>query len=120
MNAGQYLVTLSGLSGVSAGQHLMAITAGSGTGPGATVFVERMTLHIEESTLTLVRRPQITARSEPVQSPARQGKKQTKRIDVFTAPDQMWLVSSKTTTSHAQGKKNRVICTGDKIIGTVG
>ena len=44
MTAGQLLVSLSGLSGVSAGAHLMAITAGA----GATIFAETMTVALSE------------------------------------------------------------------------
>ena len=41
MNAGQYLVALSGLPSGNAAQHLLAIQLGTGTGPGQTIFASR-------------------------------------------------------------------------------
>lgn len=42
MNAGQYLVALSGLPTGTAAAHLMAIQAGGGAGTGQTVFARQL------------------------------------------------------------------------------
>ena len=56
MNAGQKLVELSGLSGVSALDHLLAITQGSGTGPAKTVFASQMVVCIDAPTIVVTQR----------------------------------------------------------------
>ena len=63
MNTGQKLVELSGLSGVSAIAHLLAITQGSGTGPAKTIFASQMVVCAETPQITLVQRE----RSQSVQ-----------------------------------------------------
>ena len=56
MNTGQKLVELSGLSGVSALDHLLAITQGSGTGPAKTVFASQMVVRVDEPTIVVTQR----------------------------------------------------------------
>ena len=56
MNTGQKLVELSGLSGVSASAHLLAITQGSGTGPAKTVFASQMVVCVDEPTIVVTQR----------------------------------------------------------------
>lgn len=66
MNAGQYLVALSGLPSGSAGTHLLAIQAGTGTGPGQTIFSSRMCVVASESRMEVVLRSKREApRAEP-------------------------------------------------------
>ncbi|MBK8467674.1 MAG: hypothetical protein IPL32_17810 [Chloracidobacterium sp.] len=52
--AGAILVGLSGLTGVSAGSHLLAITAGSGPGTPYPVLVSQFTVVVEEPTHTIL------------------------------------------------------------------
>jgi len=118
MNAGQYLVALSGLSGVSAGQHLMAITAGTGT--GATIFVDRLTLCAETPTMTLVRKSRADVQQPAAQSVSRPGKKRIKRLDVRLVQDQMWIVQRTETTATAIGNKNKVVSTSNRFVGVIG
>lgn len=59
MNAGQYLVALSGLPSGSAGVHLLAIQAG--TGPGQTIFSSRMCIVTGEDRFDAVRKPLLLA-----------------------------------------------------------
>ena len=56
MNTGQKLVELSGLSGVSALDHLLAITQGSGTGPAKTIFASQMVVCVDEPTIVVTQR----------------------------------------------------------------
>lgn len=61
MTTGQKLVELSGLSGVSAGQHLAAITAGSG--PGTTIFASQFTVDMRENEIRAVQKVKCQAPS---------------------------------------------------------
>ena len=54
MNAGQYLVALSGLPSGSAAQHLLSIQLGTGTGPGQTIFASRFSAVTGEDRFTVV------------------------------------------------------------------
>ena len=56
MNAGQYLVALSGLPSGSAAQHLLSIQLGTGTGPGQTIFASRFSAVTGEDRFTVVRK----------------------------------------------------------------
>ena len=56
MNTGQKLVELSGLAGVSALDHLLAITQGSGTGPAKTLFASQMVVCVDEPTIVVTQR----------------------------------------------------------------
>lgn len=95
--AAQYLVALSGLSGVSAGEHLMAITAGT----GETIFANQMTLVSEVPQAALYRKPKrAIPRAEP--KPAVQAKKGTKHSFlvaerneqvVLTETEEVWLIN---------------------------
>lgn len=138
MTAGQHLVALSGLAGVSAAQHLLAITAGTGTGPGATVFVDRMTLSVEIPKLTVTRRlvdtvrfasppePTVTApASAPVAGRNRTStaarsranridilRRQPERIDLRLSPDEVWVTQRAVALSFARGRMDRVSSAG--------
>ena len=61
MNAGQYLVALSGLPSGSAADHLLAIQAGTGTGPGQTVFAAKFSVVTGEDRFDAVRKPLLLA-----------------------------------------------------------
>lgn len=79
MNTGQKLVELSGLSGVSALTHLLAITQGSG--PGETVFASQMTVCLDTQQITQLSRP---ARAlAVVTAPNHQSSLGYKRLDVM-------------------------------------
>lgn len=54
MNAGQYLVALSGLPSGNAAQHLLAIQLGTGTGPGQAIFASRFSVVTGEDRFTVV------------------------------------------------------------------
>ena len=56
MNAGQYIVALSGLPSGSAAQHLLSIQLGTGTGPGQTIFASRFSVVTGEDRFTVVRK----------------------------------------------------------------
>lgn len=56
MNAGQYIVALSGLPSGSAAQHLLSIQLGTGTGPGQTIFAPRFSVVTGEDRFTVVRK----------------------------------------------------------------
>ena len=56
MNTGQKLIELSGLSGVSALDHLLAITQGSGTGTAKTIFASQMVVCADEPTIVVTQR----------------------------------------------------------------
>lgn len=70
MNAGQYLVALSGLPSASAGAHLLAIQAG--TGPSQTIFAARMCVVTGESRMDVVHRAkrQVPKPASEVRQPA--------------------------------------------------
>lgn len=56
MNTGQQLVLMSGLSTRTALEHLRAIQAGTGTGPGQTIFSSRFSAVTGEDRFTVVRK----------------------------------------------------------------
>lgn len=118
MNAGQKLVELSGLPSGSALTHLLAITKGTGTGVDRTVFASHMTLHMETPTLTLVERKGVTTPLLSVAKTLATSPKK-KRIDVLTLPDALYLVRRTTSTSVAQGKKNQVLVSRDRVVATI-
>lgn len=73
MNAGQILAALSGLPSGSAAQHLLAIQAGTGTGPGQTIFSSRFSVTTGEARFTAMRKAKRQApKAEPVQRTAPQ------------------------------------------------
>ena len=75
MNAGQILVALSGLPSGSAAQHLLAIQAGTGTGPGQTIFSSRFSVITGEERFTAMRKAKRQApKAEPAQRPVPQPK----------------------------------------------
>ena len=57
MNAGQYLVALSGLATGTAAAHLLAIQAGVGSGPGQTIFASQFVAVIETPAIEVFRKP---------------------------------------------------------------
>ena len=104
MNAGQKLVALSGLSSGTALTHLLAITQGSGTGPGKTVFASQMTVCIDDPQIALIdRTPPRLSVVTPAVAQATQGKK---RIDVVTRPAQI-TVATAPNTLHIVQKTHR-------------
>lgn len=119
MTAGERLVALSGLSGVSAGQHWLAIT----TGTGATIFTSQMTVVSETRKRTLYSKPQRTSQAvEP--KPAAQVDKGRKNLFlrtganqqvVRTETEQLWLTDSakQSTTSTSL---NEVFTTRRKTV----
>ncbi len=77
MNAGQILAALSGLPSGSAAQHLLAIQAGTGTGPGQTIFSSRFSVTTGEARFTAMRKakrqapkPEVAPRQVKQPSPA--------------------------------------------------
>lgn len=91
MNTGQILVGLSGLSGVSAGAHLLAITAGT----GETVFANRFSVQIQEATTTVTRRTKPVA--QPAAQPAppvRRAATPSKYVSVHTATPRLAVVTA--------------------------
>ncbi|MFA7290887.1 MAG: hypothetical protein WC023_01440 [Rhodocyclaceae bacterium] len=63
--AGEILVALSGLTGVSAGEHLLAATAGNGM-----IYANRFSVQIQEATTTVTRRTKVA--TQPAEKPATQ------------------------------------------------
>lgn len=77
MNAGQYIVALSGLPSGSAAQHLLSIQLGTGTGPGQTIFASRFSVTTGEDRFSVVRKvkrqapkPEVAPRQVKQPSPA--------------------------------------------------
>ena len=94
--AGARLVELSGLPSGNAGAHLLAITAGGGTGTGATVFASRMTVRIERESLTLVRRhPRVVqgATEKPAPAVEQSAPERRRQVAVCVTPIQRFVVS---------------------------
>ena len=85
MNTGQKLVELSGMSGVSALDHLLAITQGSGTGPTKTIFASQMTVNMSEPGIFIVAKAKAKAKAKA---------------------DQQTRCGSKPTTSVSGGKRS--------------
>ena len=103
-SAGQILVGLSGLSGISAGQHLLGITAGTG-GPSTTIYAPRMTVTTTTEKLYLTQKPKKQAQ-QVVEAPAQQGNPKSKnayvrtsipQLTVLTSPDEIWVRTTKET-----------------------
>ena len=69
MNAGQHLVALSGLPSGSAAQHLLAIQAGTGTGPGQIIFSSRFSVITGEDRFTVMRKAKRQAPKAKRQAP---------------------------------------------------
>ena len=101
MTAGQTLVSLSGLSGVSAGAHLMAITAGA----GATIFVQHMRVTTTTDRFTISQKPKRDV-SQAVERPVSQQGNKGKNVyvsspvpqyHVLTGPDEIWVRTNKET-----------------------
>ena len=104
MNTGQKLVELSGLSGVSAIAHLLAITQGSGTGPGKTVFAAQVTICLETPQITLVQRKREYAiESQSAETMTAHGDRPNRintltrksRIDVTTGNEAIYIVQKR-------------------------
>ena len=107
MTAGQILVSLSGLSGVSAGAHLMAITAGA----GATIYAQHMSVTTTTERLTVRQKVKREAQAPVVQAPVVEapkatGKQGSKYVfvctsipqhHVLTTPDEVWVMTNKET-----------------------
>ena len=105
MTAGQLLVSLSGLSGVSAGAHLMAITAGA----GATIYAQHMFVTTTTERLTVrqkVKREAQPPAVEAPKAPKATGKQGSKYVfvctsipqhSVLTTPDEVWVMTNKET-----------------------
>ena len=87
--AAQYLVALSGLSGVSAGAHLMAITAGT----GATIFTSQMTIVSETPQRTIYNKPKRTAPQTSQPKPVAQKAKGSKYSHLVTASNEQVILS---------------------------
>lgn len=102
--AAERLVLLSGMAGVSAGQHMLAVTQGGGTG---TVLAAQTTVWIEQFQTTLVRRPVRVVKgstSALAARPEKRGAEKHSRVDVlvrfpnhvvFTQPNEAVRVSQK-------------------------
>ena len=99
MTAGQLLVSLSGLSGVSAGAHLLAIQGGSGT--GKTVFASLFSVRIDEPQLAMVQTPKTEAREDYRPAISRLSSGDTEKavsiftreasLSVLTEPDELFV-----------------------------
>lgn len=116
--AAQYLVALSGLSGVSAGQHLLAITQGT----GATIFTTQMTIVSEVQQRTLYNQPKrVAQQAAKAQAPAVSGSKKGSPYShvvtraaqqvLVTQPHERWLVDVSKITSTVVTKPNQVFTT---------
>lgn len=101
MNAGQILAALSGLPSGSAAQHLLAIQAGTGTGPGQTIFSSRFSVTTGEARFTVMRKAKRQApKAEPAQRPAPQpeaakdafARTHTDCVAVFTHEDDIAVI----------------------------
>ena len=93
MNTGQLLVSLSGLPTGSAMTHLMAITTGSGTGTGETIFAHQMTVVASQRSTTVTSRAKRTAPSEPLRSGVAQ-KADSKYAYALTQPTRVSVLTS--------------------------
>ena len=103
--AGQTIIGLSGLSGVSAGAHLMAITAGASAGPSG--FASRMTVTTTTARMSVTERPRKQAQSvAPKKEQTGTAKSTSKtayvctpteRYQVLTGPDEIWVRMNKET-----------------------
>ena len=102
VTAGQLLVSLSGLSGVSAGAHLMAITAGA----GATIYAQHMFVTTTTERLTVRQKVKREAQAPVVEAPKATGKQGSKYVfvctsipqhHVLTTPDEVWVMTNKET-----------------------
>ena len=97
--AGEILVSLSGLSGVSAGTHLLAITTGTGT--GETVFASRFSVQIQEPLVTIFRKAKRRAPEESTRPAVRRSAENpgkyayaftaTKRLSLLTQSDSLYV-----------------------------
>ena len=101
VTAGQLLVSLSGLSGVSAGAHLMAITAGT----GRIVFASSFTVTIDEQQL-------VVNLSDKELKPVRQvveaqptTSKKLKRLFVVTQPEELTISTQPNTLNIVEVKR---------------
>lgn len=65
--AAQYLLALSTLPSGTAGQHLLAIQLGTGTGTGQTIYCSQTTAIIEQESITVLRKPKRQPASEATQ-----------------------------------------------------
>lgn len=75
MNTGQRLVLMSGLSTRTALEHLRAMQAGTGTGPGQTIFSSRFSVITGEDRFTTMRKAKHQVpKAEPAQRPVPQPK----------------------------------------------
>lgn len=101
MTAGQLLVSLSGLSGVSAGAHLMAITAGA----GATIFAETMTVTISDLNWHV---GMMEKGEKPVRAIAEvpaKSSKELKRLFVEIIPESLVVTSRPNTLTVVEVRK---------------
>lgn len=100
MNTGQLLVSLSGLPSGSALAHLMAITAGTGT--GETIYAHRMTVVASQRSTTVTNRVKRTAPSEASRSGVAQkadskyayALTQPARVSVLTSSDSLFVLDT--------------------------
>lgn len=103
MTAAQVLVALSGLSGVSAAQHLLGVTAGSG--PGTTVFASRFSVLVDEPSVSLFEKgenvlsvPKPSAEKRLADSKRTDVEVRQEQVAVFKVCNEVWV----TTRSMSQ------------------
>ena len=75
---------LSGLSGVSARVHFLAVTQSGGTGPGKTVFTSRMAISVETPQVTLVQHKRERAVERPATETLTTQRNRPVRINTLT------------------------------------
>ena len=108
MTAGQLLVSISGLSGVSAGAHLLAIQGGSGT--GKTVFASLFSVRIDEPQLAMVQTPKTEAREDYRPAISRLSSGDTeKAVSIFTRTAALSVLTERDEWCIRQGGADSLI-----------
>ena len=116
--AGQRLVSLSGLPSGSAQAHLLAITTGTGTGPGETIYAPRMTVITQQRTATVTSRPKRSApQVEPVAKQAKAPQKQSSKYAyAFTSVERVAVLTQADSVFITQKLSTETVTTKDDAI----
>lgn len=69
MNLGQFLTAKSPLPSGTVAQHLAAIAASVGTGPGETIFSSKMSVSVTQQSIVAVRKSKRPAETQRAASP---------------------------------------------------